>query len=134
MPGGRATGRRFLPGEAPFAFQLGDLIPLIFDHRLGKEIRGSLGVAGVDHDIARSARKEVGVVEAETALQHARDPGLGQQALQHLRFGLVAGEGDLDQVTTTAPSSATAITIVVRATAATVGAALVPARAVLMRR
>ena len=52
-------------------------------------------------------------------------PASMQQPLDHLRLGLVAGEGDLDQLAATAASTAATVVAAVRAAATAVGAAAV---------
>ena len=63
----------------------------------------------------------------QAALQDAGDAGLGQQALQHFRLGLVAGERDLDELAASAAATAAAL-VAAAGAAAAVGAALVRAR------
>jgi hypothetical protein len=60
----------------------------------------------------RPGRQELGCVEAATALEDAGDAPLAKQALDHFRFDLVAGEGDLDELATTAAATASSTALV----------------------
>ena len=71
---------------------------------------GVLGV-GLEHeDLARAAGEELGHVEAGAALQHALDPVLAEQPLDHFRLHLIRGEGDFDQLVAAA-TAATAVVV-----------------------
>jgi hypothetical protein len=80
----------------------------------------------VDPDVTRAGGEEVGVVEATGAFEDAGDARLLEERLEHLGFGLVAGEADLDQLAA-APAAASTTTVVAVTAAAVMGAARVGA-------
>ena len=95
----RAAG--FVASSAPRRLVLGD--------RSASSLRL---LAWLELTRRRAARgEELRIVEAAAALEHARDAGLAEQALDHFRLDLVAGEGDLDQLAAAAATAATALVV-----------------------